>query len=616
VSGGSIRAGEVGVAGGAAVAAAEGAATRSAATVATRAPRSWRLLTLEVAAVGALLAMHVALAGAAARAAGRTADEAAHLSYGMQFLERGTFARGDNAHDSTMPVSVLYALAVRAETREPAAGEVAEIVAEEDRSAAPAAPGALAPGGPDAGSAGPPRGRRGPVSEGAIAEARRVGIALTVLLLLVVYAWAREAWGRPAGLVALAFAACCPQLLAHGPLVTTDLPLALGVTAALWTWWRWQQRPGWGRLAGFALVFGLAQLTKGTAVFLLPILGLAGWWGARRRPDGGPGLRSVALALLCAAVVALLVINLGFAGEGNGTALAAQPLVSKRFTALAGSPLGGLPLPLPVPFVQGLDLVSRDLERPRWTYCLGRHSDHGFPEYYTVAVATKSTLAMLALLGCAVWSLRRGGSATAADRVLLVGAGFLFVYLSFFYHYQLGLRHLLALYPLLYVWAARAARPVTGGRWRYGLLALLLLAQAATTLRAAPWYLPYFHELVPRERAWELLADSNLDWGQADRHLRREVLPQRPELLVAPREPVAGRILVRVAELVGHHPGAARRFAWLRECGRASEAVAGGAYVVFAVEAEALARCAAASRSPADPGPVDEPPPDGARPAR
>jgi hypothetical protein len=50
---------------------------------------------------------------------------------------------------------------------------------------------------------------------------------------------------------------------------------------------------------------------------------------------------------------------------------------------------------------------------------------------------------------------------------------------------------------------------------------IAVLLQAVDTLRYAPDYLSYFNVYVPSMRSYELLSDSNLDWGQGLLALRK-----------------------------------------------------------------------------------------------
>jgi hypothetical protein len=94
-----------------------------------------------------------------------------------------------------------------------------------------------------------------------------------------------------------------------------------------------------------------------------------------------------------------------------------------------------------------------------------------------------------------------------------------------FSHFQIGLRHVLPIYPFCCVAGGVAIARFWGtdlGKARWG-ACLLLLWYAAGTLFIQPHYLAYFNEASggPRE-GYKRLIDSNQDWGQELKSLGQE----------------------------------------------------------------------------------------------
>ena len=82
---------------------------------------------------------------------------------------------------------------------------------------------------------------------------------------------------------------------------------------------------------------------------------------------------------------------------------------------------------------------------------------------------------------------------------------------------NLGLRHILPVYPFIFIGVGVVVAKVVA-RWRVAgfvaaeLLALMLLIE---TLAAYPNFIPFFNVFAGGSRGgFELLGDSNLDWGQ------------------------------------------------------------------------------------------------------
>jgi hypothetical protein len=124
----------------------------------------------------------------------------------------------------------------------------------------------------------------------------------------------------------------------------------------------------------------------------------------------------------------------------------------------------------------------------------------------------------------------------------------------------------------------------------------LLAWYALSTLSYFPHPMSYFNELVGRRlHAWRYLADSNLDWEDRTRDIERYQArhPDRP-LVVDPKEPTAGWVLVAANQLVGIHDP--ERFRWLRENFQPVEHV-GYSYLLFDVTPDRLQEVLARQRA-------------------
>jgi hypothetical protein len=476
----------------------------------------------------ALLILFALRGLAGMRADGTTADEPLHLAYGERGLASRTFIRTDGTLNSKMPVSVLNALP--------------ETLA--NRSGALSWPQRLF-------------------------LARLPSLLLGVLLGWLVWSWARALFGLRGGALALLLYTFCPNVLAHSHLVTTDISTSLAMFAAAYALWRYLDRPGRGRLLVAVAAFGLAQLTKTTAAFLLPIFALILALRLTSRKDL---LRAAGLLLLLG-LGALVVINAGFLGEGTGTPLKSYTFVSGGFQKLAAIPvLRDLPLPLPYAYVQGLDMVSRDSRAQYWSYLRGRYSDTGFRSYFFWAFLVKVPAAtqLLLLLALGLWASGRL-RAPGADDFLLVPVAFLLLYFTLFFRLGIGIRYILPLFPFLFVFAGRVAafRPSSRLRARCQAAAggALTCWLAVSSLSVHPQYLSYFNEIAGGPaNGWRWLLDSNLDWGQDEDYIRNVYLPHSSvPVRLNPLGPTTGRVAVDLNRLIGLDPGIAERYAWLRE---------------------------------------------------
>jgi hypothetical protein len=222
--------------------------------------------------------------------------------------------------------------------------------------------------------------------------------------------------------------------------------------------------------------------------------------------------------------VSIFIINLGFVFDGIATPLSGYAFHDPFFKKLQATPvLRNIPLAIPVPYVQGLDLIKYE-ERMglAWgnLYMAGKlrvnHHDgtlRGFPGYYFYAALFKVPIAkqvvfFIALLGFLFQRGQRAAILRRDELVLLLPILVYWVYFNFFFNAQIGVRHVLPVFAVATVFCGRLlADPASK------LLQLTALIPTAwvgvSTLSYYPHFLSYFNELVPdRKLAYRYLADS------------------------------------------------------------------------------------------------------------
>src|SRR5207248_4231930 len=85
-----------------------------------------------------------------------------------------------------------------------------------------------------------------------------------------------QLYGRQAALLSLSLYVFDPNFLAHGQLVTADLPAALMITVALYYFWQFLKFGGKERALLSAATLGLSQLAKYSCFYLYPIFLVTG----------------------------------------------------------------------------------------------------------------------------------------------------------------------------------------------------------------------------------------------------------------------------------------------------------------------------------------------------
>jgi len=362
-----------------------------------------------------------------------------------------------------------------------------------------------------------------------LAAARAPVVALFFALVLAVGGAVRRWGGNAAGLLAAALVAFEPNLVAHAGVVHTDLAAALGFygtlvlalvalerrSLLLWT------------AAGAAL--GASLAAKFSCVLLVPmiaVLALVGLLRERRsavREGRRPALTPLwGLLLAGAASAAVLFASYAVAmrhmsphdAEGAVRIFLASRQVPadtvERLVALsrlskeAGHYAAGL---------AGIAVQNRT--GGGVNFLCGKLSVDGFWDYFFVAFAVKSSLGFLGVLVAAVVL-----AAVKRERLTLVLGTLVFPAVYLFLtgmatSYNIGIRHMLPVYPLLASAAVLAVFRALPPRGAAALLTAGVAIQAAETLAVHPHELSFFNAAAggpARGAAW--LNDSNLDWGQ------------------------------------------------------------------------------------------------------
>ncbi len=415
--------------------------------------------------------------------------------------------------------------------------------------------------------------------------ARMVMPLFSVLGGLVVFLWSRRLYGTGGGLLSLCLWVFCPNILAHCRLITTDVgSTAMGV-AATFVFWLYLRKPSWWMAAASGIMLGLAQLSKFSMLLLLALWPFL--WLVRlvlvkprgqilRRTLTGMGHAFLVL-VLCA-----LTIDVCYLFEGVGIPLGRFEFASKTLTKpiaggfrkapgtrnplyamlwpfrenrFRGTPLAGLPVPLPEHYVLGFDEQKIEAEAiPIKLHRAGRALDEGRPDdairelnsadervlgypvyldgelresgwwyYYLLALVYKVPEGTWLLVLLSLWpSLiqRKTGEAWADEITLWTVPVVILFSMSFLTDINIGLRYVLAITPYVFIATGKVVPWVEGasGSWRQvrrALAVACLTLTVSASLWIHPHYLSYFNWASGGpDRMPAHLIDSNLDWGQ------------------------------------------------------------------------------------------------------
>ncbi len=327
--------------------------------------------------------------------------------------------------------------------------------------------------------------------------------------------WAYRLWGNWAAILAMTLACLEPNFVTHSSLVTTDIGVTLVIFLTVYLFWEYLNFPNWWLLAVTGISTGMALLSKFSALLLPPmialiiaasfLLGSEPYLLPLRKTQNRPTyklllMQSVAV-LFFIAFFALLTIPSAYFFQGFS------------------------------PWLHGLEKFLTHAQDGHPAFFLGEYSSQGWWNYFLVAFLIKTPIGSLLLIAASLVFCRAGNPLRRREVILLLLPVMVVFLATTQAKVNIGLRHILPVYPFLFVIASRLATIHFRGRWLMPILVgIPLVSTAISSLRIAPHQLAYFNEFVGGpDQGYRYLSDSNIDWGQDLRgvktYMEKENLP-------------------------------------------------------------------------------------------
>lgn len=390
-----------------------------------------------------------------------------------------------------------------------------------------------------------------------IMNGRYVTLIVCLLTGFFIYIWSNQLFGEKGGLLSLFLFVFCPNLNGHGILLTTDAYTALFTVSTTYYFWKFIKQSGWKYFLAFCISLALAQIVKYSMIHLYVFLAIVSIFVLLNRKTIFTGFGRNLTRLIVLKVIILFMINIGFLFNHPGRSLDDLKISSQTFTNLQYSFIGSIPLPVPEPYIVGLDetsymneLGAGDINVSDAIYLLGeKRTGTGFWYYYLVVFIFKTPLIALFLLGASIAFLFMRKKKDGHPGTMLFLLGFIFYFLlvlGFQNNVQIGIRHALMVYPLLYVLGGFVAQ-LPFYQKRTKLFSSLVIVYSLTTYYFFyPNLISYSNELIPiKKDAYKVMADSNLDFGQGWYALNK-YLDAHPDVRLMGGTPEEGKFVIGV----------------------------------------------------------------------
>jgi tetratricopeptide (TPR) repeat protein len=315
------------------------------------------------------------------------------------------------------------------------------------------------------------------IPAGAILMRSRLAVLVVALLLcLLIYIVGAYFFGPLAGLLSLGLATFCPNILAHAGLATEDMIVTTTFFAAVSSLILYLELPSKRRAIAFGLCLAAGMMSKYTGILLLPVAAVIVAWDRRSQSQASDPWKFLGWTALAFGLL-FVVIYRGHVIE----------------------------------YARGFEAARGYISRGQTAFFAGRYSERGFWYYFLAAFTLKTPVPLMLMAPIAAYGVRRKpvGYLLAPVGLLLLAASFTPM--------QIGHRHILPIYPFLFIIAGAL---VLVPRVRPALW-VLLPWYSASSLMVHPHHLSYFNEIAGgAKNGWKYMVDANIDWGQDLNRLR------------------------------------------------------------------------------------------------
>ena len=366
--------------------------------------------------------------------------------------------------------------------------------------------------------------------------ARLPMILLALGLGFLLYIWAKKFWGRGVALLVLTLYAFYPDVLGHSHLVTTDIAAAFGYVVTLFAFDNLMRKKTTKALIWAGVAFGLAQLLKFSSFLLFFILLALVFYRAKLDKKDNESywgsfwdLFKMYLWVCVISIVVVWIVYIPLVWnmspgiehqviENNLTNNDAKTIIARRLLhAMEGNvitrSIGH--------YILGVLLVFVRVAGGNATYILGQVSDKSISWYFPVAWLLKTPLSVIILF---VWSLltlaifRHKHKEESWENWLILTPIVIYWAFTLKGSLNIGIRHLMPTVPFVLLFIGKSMKRYIDWQKRLTIQGLVVIALAATMIVEVisyyPQYIAYFNMLVPRDKRYQYMIDSSLDWGQ------------------------------------------------------------------------------------------------------
>jgi len=383
-------------------------------------------------------------------------------------------------------------------------------------------------------------------NENSLRKVLRLGIIIegiiSMLTALIIFIWAKGAFGLRSGYLALIFYSFSPfsSGLVHG--LHADNMARLMITLTFYWFWKFLTTPDKKNLIFSGLSLGAAMSVKITTAyypllfFILMIISLVLNEKFKERIKSLFKFKSfneytnVIIAFFLISILALITINSLFLFNGIFKPISeydndTYQVQSELFLKLKNSFIGKIPLPISSKYISALDNGLIFSKGKGYLFFMGKFFPDDAPKtFYLVSFLVKTTLPVIILFVFIHFLFILLLLSKNTEKTINLKFNFIFL-LFFFYFIFLfttfvtsmvaGLRHLGMLYPIIFVLISSIVTiKLHFLKYIKTFVWIMVVWQIVVYLIAYPFFIPYFNELIGNNNGYLYFRDTNIDYHE------------------------------------------------------------------------------------------------------
>ncbi|MFH1957702.1 MAG: tetratricopeptide repeat protein [bacterium] len=328
-------------------------------------------------------------------------------------------------------------------------------------------------------------------------------LLLGIPLAVVLSKWAENLYGTGASIIPLTLFCLSPNILAHARTITTDFgSVSLTVIAAFFLW-RFTNSLKLKDMILSSALWGITLSGKHTALFYFAVFHLSAFFLCRRKRN------FIILNFLQIPILIFVINSCYFFTEPvcrnffQPNELTALPWIFRPLFAFF-SKISCLPRM----YLKGILISFIHSRNGHSAYLLGQYSTQGWWYYYPVAFIVKSTFASILAVTVSIMSIAK--KKITRGELFYLSPAILFALFMMNSNLNIGIRHILILWPFAFLFAGRTLKVIPGK-----FIKIIVILAAVENLLIFPHYISQFCILSGGAKSgYKYLGDSNLDWGQ------------------------------------------------------------------------------------------------------